>query len=159
MSPFNQPKPGRAMTLGKARAKRARFLSQSKAAFNPPGMTHTSKQGFHGVAHRGFLVKQHEHRTILWHSPGAGKGRGHGHHARGYHLSAATRAKISAALKGKHHPHKGGAQSAATKARISASLKKYYSAHPGAGKARAVKAAATRKSRGEKAFGGKHGKK
>lgn len=41
---------------------------------------------------------------------------------RGHPMTAATRAKISAALKGKKHPHKGHAVSAQTKAKISAAL-------------------------------------
>jgi hypothetical protein len=52
------------------------------------------------------------------------KGKAHPH--RGHTVSAATRAKISAALKGK--PHKGHAISAATRAKISAALKKRYAA-------------------------------
>ena len=39
------------------------------------------------------------------------------------HLSAAQRAKISRALKGKHHKHKGHRLSAATRAKIAAALK------------------------------------
>jgi hypothetical protein len=42
---------------------------------------------------------------------------------KGHPESTATRAKISAKLKGKAHPHKGHAQSAAARAKISAKIK------------------------------------
>lgn len=46
-------------------------------------------------------------------------------------LSAATRAKISAALRGRPHPHKGHPLSLATRAKISAALKaKPHVGHP-----------------------------
>lgn len=48
------------------------------------------------------------------------KGRKHPH--KGHRLSAAARAKISAALRGKHH--KGHKESAATRAKISAALRR-----------------------------------
>lgn len=55
------------------------------------------------------------------------KGRHHaghpGTHHRGHPMSAATRAKISAALRGKHHPHRGHPMSAQTRAKISAALR------------------------------------
>lgn len=43
-------------------------------------------------------------------------------------MSAAARANISAALRGKPHPHKGHPMSAATRAKISAALKARHSA-------------------------------
>lgn len=61
---------------------------------------------------------------------------------KGHPESAATRAKISAALKayhkahpstGKKKPHKGHPESAKTKAKISAALKAYDKAHPRTG--------------------------
>jgi len=48
---------------------------------------------------------------------------GHRGRPKGYHVSAATRAKESAAHKGKPHPHKGHKQSLATREKISAALK------------------------------------
>ena len=134
--------------------------SQEKDKVGPFTTNKKGKQtGGHEVAHRGFMVKEHEKRVILYRSPGAGKGRGHGHHKKGYHLSAATRAKISAALKGRHHSHKGHPLSAATKAKISASLKRYDATHHAQVVARAKKAAATRKAKGEKPFAKKSGVK
>lgn len=50
---------------------------------------------------------------------------------RGHPMTAATRAKISAALRGKHHPHKGHAISSATRAKISAALKGKPHPHKG----------------------------
>lgn len=44
-------------------------------------------------------------------------------HRRGKHLSVKTRARISAAKKGKKHPHKGHKQSTVTRKKISAALK------------------------------------
>lgn len=51
-----------------------------------------------------------------------------GTHHKGRPMSAATKAKISAALKGKKHPHVGHHLTAETKAKISAALK---ARHPG----------------------------
>ncbi len=50
------------------------------------------------------------------------KGKSHKGHA----LSASARAKISAALKGKKHPHKGHALSTETRAKIAAALRAHY---------------------------------
>lgn len=78
------------------------------------------------------MARRHPHRG---HSPSAAtrakiskalRGRHHPH--KGHRLSAATRAKISRSLKGRHH--KGHRLSAATRAKISASLKRHYGAHP-----------------------------
>lgn len=52
------------------------------------------------------------------------KGKKHKGHA----LTASARAKISAALKGKKHPHKGHAESATTRAKIAAALRAHYAA-------------------------------
>jgi hypothetical protein len=61
--------------------------------------------GHHGPRRRGVHAV---HRTVA----------GHGKR----HLSPETRAKISAAMRGKHHPHRGHAMSAATRAKISQAL-------------------------------------
>jgi hypothetical protein len=50
---------------------------------------------------------------------------------RGHPMTAATRAKVSAALRGKSHPHKGHAVSTAAKAKISAALKGKPHPHKG----------------------------
>ena len=60
-------------------------------------------------------------------------------------ISAATKSKESFAHLGKSHPHRGHVQSAATREKISEALKKYNASHPAAVAARARKAAATRR--------------
>jgi DNA-binding transcriptional ArsR family regulator len=49
---------------------------------------------------------------------------------KGHALSSSARAKISAALKGKRHPHAGHALTSETRAKISAALKAHYAATP-----------------------------
>lgn len=49
---------------------------------------------------------------------------------KGHRMTAAQKAKISKALKGKKHPHRGHAATAATRAKISAALKKRRAAAP-----------------------------
>jgi hypothetical protein len=49
--------------------------------------------------------------------------RGKKHPHKGHAITAQTRAKIAAAERGKKHPHKGHAETAATRAKISAALK------------------------------------
>jgi hypothetical protein len=49
----------------------------------------------------------------------------------GHPQSAATRAKISKALKGKRHPHRGVSPSAAARAKLSAALKGKPHPHKG----------------------------
>lgn len=61
--------------------------------------------------------------------------RGKKHPHKGHPESPATRAKISRALKGKKHPHKGHPESAATRAKISAALRGRHRAHHKAHKA------------------------
>lgn len=56
------------------------------------------------------------------------KGKKHRH--KGHKTSAATREKLRKALKGKKHPHKGHKMSAATRAKISAALKARYKNRP-----------------------------
>jgi hypothetical protein len=51
--------------------------------------------------------------------------------ARGHAVSAATRAKISAALRGKKHPHKGHAITAQTRAKIAAAERGKRHPHKG----------------------------
>jgi hypothetical protein len=66
-----------------------------------------------------------------------------GTHHKGHPMSAATKAKISAALKGKHHA--GHHMSAATKAKISAALKgKHHAGHHMSAETRAKISAALR---------------
>ena len=50
---------------------------------------------------------------------------------KGHQESAATRARISASLKGKHHPHRGHAMSAETRAKIGAKLRGRHHPHRG----------------------------
>ncbi len=94
---------------------RGRLLSHSRSVTS--GTRSHKRKGMPVTARgRRLTLIQREHETLKLVKPKVG-------HRRGYHLSAATRAKISAALRGKHHPHKGHPMSAATRAKISAALK------------------------------------
>ena len=70
------------------------------------------------------------------------KGKKHPH--KGHKMSAAARAKLSKEMKGKHRHHKGHKESAATRAKIAAKLRARYAARHKARLARLAAAKATR---------------
>lgn len=76
-------------------------------------------------------------------------GRGGGHR-RGHPVSAATREKLSKALRGKKHPHKGHAVSAATRAKLAAAKKGKKHPHRGHPLTAATRAKLAAARRGKK---------
>lgn len=134
---------------GKHREHRGTFMHQHKGRVVPKGRKR-EKDARYAISSRGFTEQHREKKTIQYHSAGYGTRSKAGPggilvRTTGYHLSAATKAKISKALTGKKHPHKGHSQNASTRKKISESLKKYDASHPAAVRERTIKAAVTRK--------------
>jgi hypothetical protein len=102
----------RSAHAGQVIAKKAKAVARVRASKGrtAPKLSHTKVAGGHHVAVH--------HRVAGVHSTGPRK------------VSAATRAKISQSLRGKHHPHRGHAMSAATRAKISAATSKRLKGRP-----------------------------
>lgn len=95
------------------------------------------------MAHKGHPMSAATRAKISAALKGRKHARRKGGHHKGHPVSAATRAKLSAALRGKHH--KGHHVSAATRAKISAALKgKHHQGHHVSAATRAKISAALR---------------
>jgi hypothetical protein len=101
------------------RAKKSTAVRRTKAHTSRTRLSHTKIAGGHKVstAHRRPGIHAAGHKTAT-------------HHGTHRTVSAATRAKISHSLTGKHHPHRGHAMSAATRAKIAAALRARLKGRP-----------------------------